>query len=211
MSEPLVLQPIEKPDIVVPDAGPLIHLAQADLLHLLHEAGAAVVVVDMVAHEVTRDLSKPGAAELHEWMERGRQPGSNQPVRVEETDTGRLYVAALEARPEFKLRNGGETAIVEWLAEKIAGTDKAVIVLYENGRVPTIVRNQSMDADIDVLTTRAFLEALQRRDMAKQGQVAPDAGTRLPSSAETYWNRVAVAEPTANPRVQSFSQRRVRP
>jgi hypothetical protein len=210
MIEPLTPPPIEKPDIVVPDAGPLIHLAQANLLHLLHEAGGAVVVVDMVAHEVTRDLSEPGATELHEWMQRGREPGSNQPVRVEETDTGRLYTAALEARPDFKLRNGGETAIVEWLAEKIAGTDRPVIVLYENGRVPIIVRNQSMDADIDVMTTRAFLEGMQRRDMARKGEAIPASGTRLPATAETYWNRVAAVEPTANSRVQSFSQRRVR-
>ena len=100
----------------------------------------------------------------------------------------------LETRPDYRLRNGGETAVVEWLAEKIAGTDKAVIVLYENGRVPAIVRNQSLDADIDVLTTRAFLEGMERR---------------LPSPpGETYWGRVVAHEPTTNPRIQSFSQRR---
>ena len=53
-------EPIDKPDIVVPEAGPLVHLAAAGLLHALHEVGAAVVVVDMVAHEITRDLSKQG-------------------------------------------------------------------------------------------------------------------------------------------------------
>ena len=53
---------------------------------------------------------------------------------------------------------------MEWLAETIVGTNKAVIVLYENGRVPTVVRNQSLDADIDVLTTRAFLQGIERRE-----------------------------------------------
>ena len=118
-------------------------------------------------------------------------------MRVEATETGRLYAAVLEAKPDYKLRNGGETAIVEWLADKIAGTDKAVIVLYENGRIPTIVRNQSLDADIDVLTTRAFLEGMERRD----DQVPPG----------TYWNQDLSGQPTANPRVQSFTQRRSRP
>ena len=188
---------IEKPDIVVPDAVPLIHLSQAGLLHLLHEVGGAVVVVDMVAREVTRDLSKPGAVALRDWLARGQAPGSNQPVRVEETETGRLYAAVLETRPEYTLRNGGETAIVEWLAETIAGTDKAVIVLYENGRVPAIVRNQNLDADIDVLTTRAFLEALQP--------------TQQDGDGRSYWSRVLENEPTTNPRIQSFSQRRQRP
>jgi hypothetical protein len=196
MIDAIAPAPIEKPDIVVPDAAPLIHLAQAGLLHLLHEVGGAVVLVDMVAHEVTRDLTKPGAATLQTWIDAGRQPGSNRPVRVEETETGRLYAAVLETRPDYKLRNGGETAIVEWLAETIAGTDKAVIVLYENGRIPTVVRNQSLDADIGVLTTRAFLDGIERRDNAHR------------PSAETYWDRVVASEPTTNPRIQVFSQRR---
>ena len=194
MSLPVTPTLIDRPDIVIPDAAPLIHLAQAGLLHLLHEAGAAVVVVDMVALEVRRDLSKPGAELLRDWMAHGQEPGSNRPVRIEETETGRLYAAVLESRSGYKLRNGGETAIVEWLAEKIAGTDKAVIVLYENGRVPTIVRNQSLDADIDVLTTQAFLEGMERR--------------LPPPSGGTYWGRVVAHEPTTNPRIQSFSQRR---
>ena len=194
MSLPVTPALTERPDIVIPDAAPLIHLAQAGLLHLLHEAGAAVVVVDMVALEVACDPSKPGAELLREWMAHGQEPGSNLPVRIEETETGRLYAAVLETRPDYELRNGGETAIMEWLAEKIAGTDKVVIVLYENGRVPAIVRNQSLDADIDVLTTRAFLEGMERR---------------LPSPpGETYWGRVVAHEPTTNPRIQSFSQRR---
>lgn len=158
MATALVPEPIGRPDIVVPDAAPLIHLARAGLLHLLHEVGGAVVVVDMVAHEITRDPSKPGA----DGLAAGAAPGSNRPVRVEETETGRLYAAVLETRPDDRLRDGGETAIAEWLAERIAGTDRAVIVLYENGRVPAIVRDQSLDADIDVLTTRAFLDGLKR-------------------------------------------------
>lgn len=38
--------PIERPDVIVPDAGPLIHLAQTDALHLLHQIGGRVVVAD---------------------------------------------------------------------------------------------------------------------------------------------------------------------
>lgn len=201
MSDAVGPVPIDKPDIVVPDAAPLIHLASAGLLHLLHEVGETVVVVDLVAHEITRDRTKPGAELLGDWLAEGRLPGSNRPVRVEETETGRLYAAVLEARPDYRLRNGGETAIVEWLAERIAGTDRAVIVLYENGRVPTIVRNQSLDADIDVLTTRAFLDGVERRERETRRDVPLPGGP-------SYWDRVMAEAPTANPRLQSFSQRR---
>ena len=135
------------------------------------------------------------------WLREGQAPGSNAPVRVEETETGRLFRIALRAEPDLKLRNGGETAIVEWLAEKVAGTDRAVIVLYENGRVPGIIRNQNMDADIDVLTTRAFLDAMQKRRGSMPRQ-AP---------GESYWEQVTATGATADPRVQSYSQRRTKP
>lgn len=191
MAERIVPLPIDKSDIVVLDAAPLIHLASAGLLHLLHEVGADAVVVDMVAREVVGDPSKPGAKALRGWLAEGSAPGSNRPVRVEETETGRLYAAVLETRPHYRLRNGGETAIVEWLAERIAGSDRAVIVLYENGRVPTIVRNQSLDADIDVLTTQAFLDGVEHREREARGEKAG------PGS----WNRVMATSPTANPRL----------
>ena len=62
---PLNTQPlIHEPDILAADASPLIHLSQAGVLHLLREVGGAVVVVDMVMHEATRDLSNPDAAVL---------------------------------------------------------------------------------------------------------------------------------------------------
>ena len=201
MADTVAPPPVDKHDVVVPDAAPLIHLASAGLLHLLHEVGAAVVVVDMVAHDITRDPSKPGADVLGAWLAAGRAPGSNRPVRVEETETGRLHAAVLEAKPDYRLRNGGETAIVDWLAERIAGTDRAVIVLFENGRVPTIVRNQSLDADIDVLTTRAFLDGVERRDRAARGD---DPGVPGPR----YRDRVVATSSTANPRLQDSSQRR---
>ena len=104
---------IERPDIIIPDAGPLIHLAQADALHLLHDIGGAVIIVDMVRLELTRDFAQPEALRLQAWIEQGLQPGSNQPVRLETTETGEaLYLARL-VKPDFRMRNGGETAMVQ--------------------------------------------------------------------------------------------------
>jgi len=87
----------------------------------------------------------------------------------------------LETRPGDRLRNGGETAIVEWMAEKVAGTDRSVIVLYENGRVPTIVRNQSLEADIDVLTIRRVTESI--------GQPVPPTSPRPNGLADSTAGR----------------------
>ena len=65
---------IDRPDLIVPDTGPLSHLAQADALHLLHLIGGRVVVADMVVFEATRDMTKPGAQAIQDWLMRGRRP-----------------------------------------------------------------------------------------------------------------------------------------
>ena len=162
--EPAVGLPgIERPDIIIPDAGPLIHLAQADALGLLHEVGGAVVLVDVVRHDLIDDIEKPAARRLQAWIEAGLLPGSNRPVRLELTETGEAYRLARLVKPEFRMKGGGEAAILEWLGRAIDGTDHATIVVYENGRVPRAISSQGMDADIDVLTTRAFLDLAERR------------------------------------------------
>ena len=176
--------PIERPDIIIPDAGPLIHLAQADALALLHQVGSRVVMADIIAFEVTQDMTKPGAERLRDWLSAGQVAGSNAPVSVEETSTGRLFALARQVDPTVRARDAGERAIVDWLAEKVQGTDQAAMVVYENGRVPRIIANQGMNADIDVVTTRAFLQ------LAQQVGVAP--------SVNDYWQCILVAAPTAN-------------
>lgn len=188
------IPPIDRPDILIPDAGPLIHLAQAGALRLLHEIGGAVVIVDMVRHELVDDPSKAAAVILQDWIERGLQPGSNSPVRLEVTETGAAYRLARLVQPEFRMKGGGETAILEWLGDKIDGADHNCIVLYENGKVPRAIAGQGLDANIDVLTTRAFLDLAERR--------------HLIASAEDLWRTIIAASPTTNPRLAGFSQRR---
>lgn len=185
---------IERPDIVIPDTGPLIHLSQIDALPLLHVIGGAVVIVDMVRYELTADMSKPEAERLQRWIERGLEPGSNMPVRLELTETGEAVRLAQLVKPDFRMKNGGEVAMVQWLAEKVAGTQKTALVLYENGKVPKLVADQDLRADIDVITTRAFLDLAQRRGLI--------------ASAETLWQRLIEASPTTNDQIRVFTQRR---
>ncbi len=188
---------IEKPDILVPDTSPLIHLSQAGALPLLHEIGGAVVIVDMVYFELTRNLDKPEARALADWVAEGQRPGSNHPVRLAQTETGRIFQVARRAEPDIRMKDGGETAIVEWLAEAVDATDKQTIVIYENGKVPSLVANRNLDIDIDVLTTHAFLELAERRHLVQ--------------SAADIWARILQAAPTANPRIAAFTQRRTPP
>ena len=56
-----------KPEIIIPDTSPLIHLAAAGHLHLLNAVGD-VVLVDMVVHEATDNKDKPFAKEIGRWI-----------------------------------------------------------------------------------------------------------------------------------------------
>ena len=107
--------PIERPDVIVPDTGPLIHLAQTDTLHLLHQIGGRVVVADMVAFEATQDMTKPGAQEIQDWLDAGQRPDSNAPVLVASTEIGRLFAKARTVDPTTRAKDSGELAIMQWL------------------------------------------------------------------------------------------------
>lgn len=200
MSTELVDQlPIVRPDIIVPDTGPLIHLAQADALHLLHAIGGRVVVADMVEWEATQDVAKPGASEIAAWIEAGRQPGSNAPVLVATTEIGELFRQARKSNPALRPRNAGELAILEWLGgyvERVEHDGHDVLIVYENGKIPRFVRETGLDIDTDVLTTRAFLDLAERRGIV--------------ASADDYWQRIVAAAPTANPDIAVMMQRRPR-
>jgi predicted nucleic acid-binding protein len=191
---PPLLPSINRPDIVIPDSEPLVHLAMVGELGLLHEIGGAVVIVDMVRHEIVQDLAKPGAAELQKWIEDGLAPGTNRPVEISVTETGAAFRLARLVEPEFRMRNAGEQAIINWLGEKLDGTDRRAIVVTENGKVPTAIRRQGIDADIDVLTTRAFLALAEHRQII--------------ASADAIWQRIVAAAPTTNPSIDAFSHRR---
>ncbi len=188
---------IERPDLIVPDTGPLIHLAQADALHLLHAIGGRVVVADMVALEATQDLAKPGAAAIAAWIEAGSRPGANAPVFVAPTEIGELFLKARQTDPSIRPRNAGELAILEWLGSYVEHSDHAghhVLIVYENGKIPRFVRETGLDLDTDVLTTRAFLELAERC-----GAIA---------SAAEYWQRIVAVAPTINPDIAVMMQRR---
>ena len=127
------------------------------------EAGQTrvIVVMDLVADEVTRSPDRRVADVLRAWIEAGAQPGSDAPVRVEATETGRAVALARLAEPGFRLRNEGENAIIGWLVERVQDAGAGTVVLHENGRVPRVVAGQGRGADLDVLTTRAFLAMVE--------------------------------------------------
>ena len=88
--------PIERPDVIVPDTGPLIHLAQADALHLLHQIGGRVVVADMVAFEATQDM---GAFAGGGGILRQARPDSRREILLVAAFYGRARKATAQFYP----------------------------------------------------------------------------------------------------------------
>lgn len=148
--------PTTRPDIVVADATSLAYLLLAGQLPLLHAIGGAVFLVDVVADEAASNLSRQNAAALARWIAAGATESSH-PVRVAQTEIGQAIALARRSEPEFRAPRAREVAIGEWLVTSIQDTVRPAVVLTENSRVPGIVANQDVGADVSVVTTRAFL------------------------------------------------------
>jgi len=178
-----VKEPYVKPVVVVPDTSPLVHLAAADALFVLNGLGR-VVVVDVVALEATSDLDKPFAKAIAAWIEAGQSAGSNLPVEVAVTELGSLYRLALDQGMKPP-RNAGEIAIMEWLGDNLRAIGGPALVVYENGRVPTMLAREGVAETVAVATTRNMLGLAQR-----EGIIA---------DAEAVWSRIVEMAPSANP------------
>ncbi|MCE2965245.1 MAG: hypothetical protein LW855_05575 [Alphaproteobacteria bacterium] len=187
------MNPILKPEIIIPDTSPLIHLAAAGMLNLLNQAGE-VVLVDMVVLEATERLDKPYARDIADWIKECLKPGSNQPLRIVQTEIGELYAAKKLVDPVYKSRGAGEAAVLMWLSEEVEKTGREVMVVYENGKVPELIRRNALDIDIAVLTTRAFL-----RFAAEKGYI---------DDAEAVWRAIAAVVPSVSAADDRFIRRR---
>jgi hypothetical protein len=172
-----------KPTVILPDAAPLIHLAAGDALSVLTSMGA-VIVVDVVALEATYFADKPYARHIAAWLEAGQAPGSNSPVTIANSELGPVYRLALEQGVRTP-RNAGEIAITDWLAERLVEIGGPALVVYENGRVPSMLARAGIAETVAVATTRNLLE------MAEQEGIIPDASA--------LWAKITAAVPTANP------------
>ncbi|MBN6740161.1 hypothetical protein JKG47_06370 [Acidithiobacillus sp. MC6.1] len=175
--------------IVAADTSPIIHLAMIDGLGLLEQMGV-VMIPDMV---VIESFAKDGpeTAHIRHWLDAGVKSGR---IAIPETEIGKAYRLALKADPAFRMRNAGEQAILGWIMDYVDRTSQRLLVIYENGKVPRMLSQWDIDADIDVMTTRSFLHACQQK--------------RLLADAEVSWGLLAQARPSANPAMHYHSIRR---
>jgi len=172
------------PAIVIPDMSPLIHLAAAEQLSLLHEFGR-VIVMDIVAYEASSDLEKPWANEVAMWLKRGQESGSNQPVEIVKTEVGEAYRLARIADPSFKFQDAGERAIRDWLVDTLPEVGGPALVIYEDKKMPKLIEREQLSDVVVVATTRAVLAFAEERGLIE--------------SAEDVWNSIVKKAEGANP------------
>jgi hypothetical protein len=173
------------PAVVVPDVSPLIHLVAVGCLPLLQEFGR-VVVMDVVALEASAEVEKPWARQVAEWLAERNATEGRQPVAVVTTEIGEAYRLARQADPNFRLRNAGENAIRDWLVEILPEIGGPALVVYEDSKVPKLLRRERLHEVVVAATTRALLAFAEERGLIR--------------SAEDTWSEIIDRPPSANPR-----------
>ena len=144
------------PDVVLlPDAGPLITLANADSLDLLFRPGWSVALIDMVLHEVTRNQT-PTSEKLARWAETHKLPVL--PTRISQRFQQNLSANVVAPRKS----NLGELAIQEAMNDlALALPPKTGVFLFEDHK---IARASFLVPDnCRKVSTRAFLLFLEQK------------------------------------------------
>ncbi|WP_343732388.1 hypothetical protein [Duganella sp.] len=139
--------------LIVTDAGPLITLAVADALDTLKLLGARVIIPDMVHFEVTRHTE--------EFAE---------------------FAAMLALNPALHLRNRGERAAAEVLANELDGMD-AGLLLFEDTDIRKANFLVRVPDNVLILSTSTFLHGLQRRHLIADAEAILDRATAVRGSA----------------------------
>jgi hypothetical protein len=66
-------------------------------------------------------------------------------------------------KPDHRLKDGGERAIIDWLIDNVEQDDQAAMVVSENAKVRKVITNYDSDLHSAVFTTRVFLTFCEQR------------------------------------------------
>ncbi len=145
------------PILLLADAGPLITLAYANALDLLFKPGWQVHIVDMVLHEVTRNLT-PTSQKIDAWVQ------SHGLLQVP-TQTFQRYQRLAASRASgvaVRKANLGELAIQEVMNDfALIDASPTAVFLFEDHRIARA--SFMLPESCRKVSTRAFLIFLQSK------------------------------------------------
>jgi hypothetical protein len=155
--------------LIVTDAGPLITLAVADALDALLLPGIRVVVPDIVYFEVTRQLGKPGAQAVVDWV---AAKGARVDIAETEEFAEFRVLLAVDALRHKSSRNRGEPAVEVLVREFDAGAEAAILLFEDSGLKKANFLGRIPD-NVLLKSTSSYLYGLERR------KLVPDAQQKL--------------------------------
>lgn len=152
--------------LIVTDSGPLITLGVANALDVLLAARLPVIVPDMVRFEVIRDLSKPGAQKVADWIRLSESVG----VRVASTEVFEEFQVLLAAKPTTRSAGRGEQAAAEVLSKELANKDHGAILLFEDSDVRKQNFLVRLPDEVLVTSTSEFLFGLESQKLVSNAE-----------------------------------------
>ncbi len=141
--------------LVLPDSGPLISLGIANHLGLLLRLGLPLFLVDEVFRECTRDLSKPGALAIKDFVSQNPEN-----VQIVQTFVGEM---AERVRKEGGSPGRGlnESSIADFFAnmDRFIDSEDSVLIIFEDSDIHRI--NVVLRGNVHLLSTWGLLKGLE--------------------------------------------------
>ena len=147
--------------IIVTDSGPLITLAVAEALDALLAPRLPVIEPDMVRFEVIRDLDKPGARAVADWI-RQHEPAR---VWVASTEVFEEFEILRRLNPDTKTKDRGEQAAAEVLSTLLDDADHGAILIFEDSMVRKPNFLLRLPDEVVLTSTSEFLSGLERHGL----------------------------------------------
>ena len=162
--------------VIIPDASPVLTLAQIGRIDLLGSFSVPVRIVDQVLHEITKPENDPegkAAAGLRQLHNR---------VEIVETNVGVGYQTRRARDPRTPSGNLGEIAVDEYATALAHGTGPGFVplVLFEDPDVLSL--RIARLKDVHLLNTTAWLLTLHREGLVPD---ALDLVERINASRKT--------------------------
>jgi hypothetical protein len=161
--------------LIVTDSGPLITLGVAEALDALLAPRLPVIVPDMVRFEVIRDLSKPGAQEVADWI----RSHEGTRLRVASTEIFEEFQLLSAVKPGTKTAGRGEQAAAEVLGKLLANEDHGAILLFEDSDVRKQNFLVRLPDEVLVTSTSEFLFGLESLNLVSGAQEILERATDI--------------------------------
>jgi hypothetical protein len=161
--------------LIVTDSAPLITLGVAEALDTLLAPSLPVILPDIVRFEVIRDLSKPGAQEVADWIRSHEGPS----LRVASTEIFEEFQLLAAVKPSTKTAGRGEQAAAEVLGKELANEDHGAILLFEDSDVRKQNFLVRLPDEVLVTSTSEFLFGLESLNLVSSAQEILERATDI--------------------------------